>query len=149
MKNLIVVLMITCIFSACNNSQQQALETYKKQRTIDSLNALMAEQKIIDSMKAVKISSEKTRVSSADHGAVSNQNTDPAPAPKKKGWSSAAKGAVIGAGAGAITGAIISDNKGKGAIVGGLIGAGVGAGTGAIIDNSKKRKAARADSSRQ
>ena len=149
MKNLIVVFMITCIFAACNNPQQQALETYKKQRTIDSLNALMAEQKIIDSMKAVKISSEKTRVSSADHGAVSNQNTDPAPAPKKKGWSSTAKGAVIGAGAGAIAGSIIDKKHGEGAIVGGLIGAGVGAGTGAIIDHNKKKKAARTSNQNQ
>jgi hypothetical protein len=33
---------------------------------------------------------------------------------------------VIGAGAGAVTGAIISKKKGKGAVIGGLIGAGGG-----------------------
>lgn len=42
---------------------------------------------------------------------------------KKKGWSKAAKGAVIGAGTGAAAGAIISKKKGKGAIIGGIIGA--------------------------
>ncbi len=45
---------------------------------------------------------------------------------KKQGWSNAAKGAVIGAGAGAIGGAVISKKKGKGAIIGGVLGAGAG-----------------------
>jgi hypothetical protein len=45
------------------------------------------------------------------------------PATKKKGWSKAAKGAVIGAGSGAAAGAIITKKKGKGAIIGGIIGA--------------------------
>jgi hypothetical protein len=123
MKNLISVLLIVGFFMSCNNSQQQALESINKQKTIDSLNAVMAEQKIIDSMKAVSISQEKARISSTNDGAVSNQNTEPASAPKKKGWSGAAKGAVIGAG--------------------------VGAGTGAIIDNNKKKKAARVATSKQ
>jgi hypothetical protein len=55
---------------------------------------------------------------------------------KKKGWSKAAKGAVIGAGTGAAAGAIISKKKGKGAIIGGIIG---GAG-GYIIGRSKDKK---------
>ncbi len=54
--------------------------------------------------------------------------------------SSAAKGALIGAGAGAITGAAVSKKKGEGAIIGGLAGAAVGAGTGAIIDDKKKKQ---------
>lgn len=45
---------------------------------------------------------------------------------KKKGWSKAAKSAVIGAGSGAVVGAIVSDKKGKGAIIGGAVGAGAG-----------------------
>ena len=44
--------------------------------------------------------------------------------PKKKGWSSAAKGAVIGGVGGAVAGAVINGkNRGKGAIIGGVIGA--------------------------
>jgi len=42
---------------------------------------------------------------------------------KKKGWSNAAKGAVIGAGTGAIGGAILSKKKGLGAVIGGVVGA--------------------------
>jgi hypothetical protein len=45
---------------------------------------------------------------------------------KKKGWSNAAKGTVIGAGSGAVLGAIVSKKKGKGAIIGGILGAGGG-----------------------
>ena len=44
----------------------------------------------------------------------------------KKGWSNKAKGTAIGAGAGAVTGAVVSHNKGKGAIIGGAVGAGAG-----------------------
>lgn len=42
---------------------------------------------------------------------------------EKKGWSGAAKGAVIGGVVGAAGGAIISKKKGKGAIIGAVIGA--------------------------
>ena len=48
----------------------------------------------------------------------------PAPGTKeKKGWSKAAKGTAIGAGSGAVLGAIISKKKGKGAVIGGIVGA--------------------------
>jgi len=52
--------------------------------------------------------------------------TEPAEVPevvKNKGWSKAAKGTAIGAGSGAVLGAIISKKKGTGAVVGGIIGA--------------------------
>jgi hypothetical protein len=44
---------------------------------------------------------------------------------RKKGWSSAAKGAVIGAGSGAVLGAVLSKDhhRVKGAVIGGAIGA--------------------------
>ncbi len=58
---------------------------------------------------------------------------------KKKGWSSAAKGAAIGAGAGAIGGAILSKKKGLGAIVGGVAGAAGGYIIGKDIDKRNNR----------
>jgi hypothetical protein len=42
---------------------------------------------------------------------------------KEGGWSKAAKGTAIGAGSGAVLGAILSKNKGKGAVIGGVVGA--------------------------
>ena len=68
---------------------------------------------------------------------MSTSNQYPAKA-KPKGWSKAAKGAVIGAGTGAVAGGIIGKNA-KGAVIGGLVGAAAGAGTGAIIDAKKKK----------
>jgi len=53
---------------------------------------------------------------------------------KKKGWNNATKGAVIGAGAGAIGGAIISKKKGLGAVIGGVVGAAGGYIIGKNID---------------
>lgn len=57
----------------------------------------------------------------------------------QKKWSSRKKGAVIGAGAGAATGAIVSHKKGKGAIVGGAVGAGAGYLIGRHKDKKKGR----------
>ena len=51
----------------------------------------------------------------------STSSTTPAVVPEKKGMSNSAKGAIIGAGAGAVGGAIISKKKGKGAIIGGIL----------------------------
>jgi outer membrane lipoprotein SlyB len=60
---------------------------------------------------------------------------------KKKGINNTAKGALIGAGAGAVGGAIINKkNPGKGAVIGGVVGAGAGAVTGVILDKNKKKK---------
>lgn len=55
---------------------------------------------------------------------------------QKRGWSKAAKGAVIGGVGGAVAGAIISKKKGKGAIIGGV----VGAAGGYILGRSKDKK---------
>ncbi len=66
---------------------------------------------------------------------------------KKKGVNNTVKGAIIGAGAGAVGGAIINKkNPGKGAIIGGVVGAGAGAVTGVILDKNKKKKEAAKDS---
>ncbi len=64
----------------------------------------------------------------------------PAPLPAKRGWSAKAKGAVIGAGAGAVGGAILNKkNRGAGAIIGGVGGAILGTGVGAVIDRKNGR----------
>ena len=56
---------------------------------------------------------------------------------KKKGWSHRARGAVVGAGAGAVTGAIINkNNRGAGAVIGAV----VGAAGGYIIGNEVDKK---------
>lgn len=60
---------------------------------------------------------------------------------KKKGMSAPVKGALIGAGVGAATGAIASkNNRVKGAVIGAVAGAGVGAVTGVVLDKKKEKK---------
>ena len=66
---------------------------------------------------------------------VNNAHTTANAPQQKKGWSKAAKGTAIGAGAGAVTGAIIGKNV-KGAVIGGA----VGAAGGYIIGRSQDKK---------
>lgn len=167
MKKLISLFAFSVLIvgTSCNNSRERA-EAEARQRTIDSLQTAIAHQRIVDSMNRVaqwkedsirreneKVAATTTtrRRSSSSGGRTYNTyNTytqdghagyTPAPAQQeKKGWSSTAKGALIGAGVGALGGALISDKKGKGALIGGAAGAAAGAGTGAIIDASKRKR---------
>lgn len=124
-------------FGSCKNTDKQGIvEADVRQATIDSMNAVAEKQRVIDSMK---MENEKALKAKEKEVIVVNQQAPAAAEPQRKKWSGAAKGAVIGAGVGAITGAAISKKKGEGAIIGGLAGAGVGAGTGAIIDDKKKK----------
>ena len=131
----IYVLLASLAIVSCQKKADQAGVIDDKQVVIDSMKMEMVKQKVIDSMKIEMAKQEEVKATTVKEVVVVNQA---APAPARKKWSSTAKGAVIGAGVGAATGAIISKKKGTGAIIGGLAGAGVGAGTGAIIDGSKK-----------
>lgn len=136
MKNIVMILAAVGVLSlsSCKNTDKQGVvETDVRQATIDSMNQVAEKQRVIDSMKM-----ENERIQREKEVIVVNQQAPAAAAPARKKWSGAAKGAVIGAGVGAVTGAIVSKKKGEGAIIGGLAGAGVGAGTGAIIDDKKK-----------
>jgi len=144
MKHLFFLAMIVSVLTACNSGAEKAAEAQKKQQTIDSLNAALVKQRVIDSMKlvqakAVKKNTQATQTSVTTTGEMQTTTASPA---KKKGLSHTAKGAIVGAGAGAITGAIINhDDRVKGAAIGTVLGAGIGAGTGLIVDKSvKKRK---------
>ena len=59
---------------------------------------------------------------------------------KKKGWSKAAKGAVIGGASGAVLGAVIhKKNRVVGGVVGGILGGGIGYGIGRSQDKKDGR----------
>lgn len=138
MKKLLIAVYTIVTFSVACKSKPSAEEIgIAKQATIDSVNAINnAKQAAVDSVNAVK----EKNAHSERSAATTTTTTTTTTAEKKKGWSSTAKGAVIGAGAGALTGALVSKQKGTGAVVGGLVGAGAGAATGAIIDKNKKKK---------
>lgn len=132
------VIFFVLVFVSCQKQQKEDINK-AKQVSIDSIQMQIEKQKVIDSMQ-LEIAKSNEPVQRHENVTVVNQPAAAAAVPaKKKGWSGAAKGAVIGAGVGAATGAIVSKKKVQGAIIGGLAGAGVGAGTGAILDDSSKK----------
>lgn len=84
----------------------------------------------------------RTSSGSRNNGTWSNtsESSNAAKAPAKKGWSKAAKGAVIGGVAGAVGGAVINKkNRGLGAVIGGVAGGAVGYGIGRHMDKKDGR----------
>ena len=137
MKNVVMIIAAAGVLSlsACKNTDKQGvIADDVHQATIDSMKQVAEKQRIIDSMRIVSQNTRKER-----EVVVVHDQAPAAAAPQRKKWSGAAKGAVIGAGVGAVTGAIISKKKGEGAVIGGLAGAGVGAGVGAVLDDKKKK----------
>lgn len=133
MKKLITLLSVTAIIVSCKNSSTdntKVLAAYKDSVAHAEFNKWKA-------AKDAK-QNEKTTV----YKTLPSENTV-APvqaAPQRKGWSKAAKGAVIGGVTGAAAGAIIDKkNRAAGAVIGGVAGAGVGYGIGRHIDKKNGR----------
>lgn len=152
MKKTILILSFIPFLFSCNSNNTGSADIAKaKQAVLDSMNQvnlITQQQREIDSLEAL---ANKPTVAAKQYGNTPNtysssSNSVPSTpvsysaAKKKRKMSNVAKGALIGAGVGAITGAVVSKKSGKGAIIGGVIGAGAGAGTGAIIDKKKKQK---------
>ncbi len=151
MKYLFSILIIgTMLMSACSNNakeqaliKQQAIAAVKDSLKLDSFKKAEI-KKQEDAKIAAQVKEEKRTLllaeqnEAASHPSANQTSEAPAPA-KKKGWSEAAKGTVIGAGAGAIGGALIDKKHGRGAIIGGVVGAGAGY----LIGRDKDRKSGR------
>lgn len=156
MKKVILILTVLTGIYGCNTkTTNNDTEIAKaKQAAVDSMkqvNLISQQQRQIDSLETVaeaKPNKANTLVaaSSANAYTSSSRTTTPstpvsyASNKKKKKMGNVAKGAIIGAGVGAITGAVVSKKKGQGAIVGGVLGAGAGAGVGAVINKKQKQK---------
>jgi ElaB/YqjD/DUF883 family membrane-anchored ribosome-binding protein len=93
-----------------------------KTATVDSMEVAMESKsnRFHAGRNEVETQKETIIVNQPENNTTTTDNHN-----KKKGWSSTAKGAVIGAGVGAATGAIISKKKSTGAIIGGVAGAGM------------------------
>jgi hypothetical protein len=97
--------------------------------------------------KPVSTNSGSGSTASAGSGTeMNNEGSNSAKAPaveEKGGWSKTAKGTVIGAGGGAVIGAVINKkNRAAGAVIGGVLGAGVGYGLGKVLDKKEAAKKA-------
>lgn len=156
---MVVVLAVAATFAACNNSSEQTssqlkAEAYKQIRDSLKLDSFQRAE-----AKELEIAEEKERILALQRSqpvrerVVYASNSAPRrrtyvqgvsetytySQPRKKGWSHAAKGAAIGAGAGAITGVLVDKKDARGAIIGGVIGAG----TGYVIGRAKDRRTGR------
>ncbi len=151
MKKIINLCFITMAIIGCNSqAKQEAAIMQAKQEVIDSIAKVDNNKKVEDIRKhiadsinyvtVIKQQQDNVVIHKTSSYGTSATNTTTAVTKKKRGWSNKAKGAVIGAGVGAITGAMIDKKKGEGAVVGGLIGAGAGFGVGAIIDGKKLKE---------
>ncbi|MEO8174536.1 MAG: YMGG-like glycine zipper-containing protein [Sediminibacterium sp.] len=164
MKKLFIALSMCAVFAACNNQPKETVvvidTTAIKQKAILEEQARVkadADAKALNDERAKleternRLAATRRRIASGSSSTASNPNVGTsANAPvtgsgtatevaKKKGWSDAAKGAAIGAGAGALGGILIDKNDARGAIIGGV----VGAAGGYIIGRAKDRKTGR------
>lgn len=157
MKKIWIMALLAVQLVSCGDNARKEEEARKQavleaqQRQLDSMRLVMEKQRFIDSINEVNAARaaarQKTRTVVRQSSSSQHQGAYAGDAPadntttrKRDGWSAKAKGAVIGAGAGAVTGALVDKRKGEGAIIGGLAGAAVGLGTGAIIDDAQKKK---------
>ena len=149
MKKIFSVLAIALALSACTNKAQEeankqaAVKAVKDSIRLDSFRrADVEKQKVLAQQaeeKRVMMLAEERRVASAPAVTSGSSTTTSTTTTKKKGWSDAAKGTAIGAGAGALGGALIDKKKGRGAIIGGVVGAGAGY----LIGRGEDRKSGR------
>jgi hypothetical protein len=113
MKHLMIALAATAVFTSCGNKQEKTAAATETQAPAP----IVIEKKVYVPVKTQPVQQQQ---------ATAN----------KKGWSKAAKGTVIGAGGGALIGAVVSKKKVQGAIIGGV----VGGGTGYAIGRGEDRK---------
>lgn len=153
MKKILLVVILGMALSACNNNakeealvKQKVIAAVKDSLRLDSFKKAEIKAKEKEEQRLAQIKEEKRVLLLAEQNEAasarssSNYNSNEAAAPaKKKGWSQAAKGTAIGAGAGALGGILIDKKDGRGAIIGGV----VGAGTGYLIGRGQDRKSGR------
>ncbi len=147
MKKVLCIIVITAAFAACNTQPKAPVVVVdtmaiRQKAVLEEQVRVLKEKDSLNRAAELKRERRQERNASSAHNQASSGYKDasaetPAPA-KKKGWSAAAKGTVIGAGAGAIAGGIIGHNLG-----GAAIGAAAGGGAGYLIGRAKDRKTGR------
>jgi hypothetical protein len=162
MKKILAIIALSSVLFACNNKakeeealkqqeiqKQLVLKAVKDSLRLDSfkreevakkeqLAKEAAEAKLVAERKAIR-SAKSSNYSGSGSTTTSYGGTQATA--KKKGWSDAAKGTVIGGVAGAVGGAIIDKKKGRGAVIGGVAGAGAGY----LIGRGEDKKSGRAN----
>ena len=141
MKRIFAVLLIAGSLAACNNKYKNA-----QTDSVDSVKIMKDSLKLDSFQRAEtekKAEVEAQAQAVASRPIINNYNTtsgSTATTQRKRGMSSAAKGAIIGGAAGAVGGVLIDKKDGRGAIIGGAAGAGAGY----LIGRDKDKKTGRA-----
>jgi len=134
----------TPVVAKADTAGLAAFKAEKQARYEDSLkNVGAAREREVSKTKTVYVAARpKSSYSSSGSNtsnAASGYGSSAYPVAKKKSHA-ARNGALIGAGAGAITGALVTKkNKGVGALIGGVAGGAAGFGVGKIIQNKKEK----------
>ena len=144
-----ITFIIAIVMTACNNRPGAAIESTKGVLYADTVGLSdFQDWKTYNERVAAVEAYKKTvgkpastrKVSSSQSGSMLSSSANQAKVAKKKGWSKAAKAATIGAGSGAILGAVINKrNRALGAVIGGAAGAGIGYGIGRSMDKKDGR----------
>lgn len=145
---------LAVIFTACKNNPSEPVNKnmvlvdttglYKSNVLTDVGNSkYVINDKAVNTPVVSKPATSPQKASTNDGDAAANNTSKTVattPVKKDKGLSHAAKGTIVGAGTGAITGAILNkDHRGTGAIIGTVIGAGAGY----LIGRSSDKKTGR------
>jgi YmgG-like glycine-zipper protein len=139
------VLSVAAIVGISNNSKAKKVdaaelaqfEAWKETKTME---ALASQQASYTAPKRTTSTAAKRPVIYQSPKMVSESQNSAKTTTKKKGWSKAAKGTAIGAGAGAVLGAVINKkNRVAGAVIGGVLGGGGGYVIGRSMDKKDGR----------
>jgi hypothetical protein len=139
MKKILSGIFIVTIFTMCNRNKdlqtdKNLVETMDSARMYTNADtAVIVSAPVVTRNATPRRTSTRTRSSGSSGSSASTGTTQTT---QKKGWSHAAKGAVIGGVGGAVVGAAVTKQHGKGAIIGGV----VGAAGGYIIGRAKDKK---------
>lgn len=146
MKQLLTALSLVAVMASCKSKTETVTDQAKVLSATDSIEFAnfqawkeqQAEQKAINNNRTVRYVEHKHNTV-ATSTPSSNTNTTTTAA-KKKGWSKAAKGAVIGGVSGAVIGGVVSKrNRAAGIAIGTVLGGGVGYGIGRTMDKKDGR----------
>lgn len=166
MKKMLLIFTVVVMFTACKSNTNEPVN--KNMVLVDTTglsksnvltdvgnNKYVINDKVVNTGTTEKPAVPKKTVSNNDYvsggSSASSSNAAAAtPVKEDKGWSHAAKGTAVGAGTGAIFGAIVNkEHRGQGALIGSVIGAGAGYLIGrktdkntGRVDRAKARKAA-------
>jgi hypothetical protein len=145
MKQVLLLIAIAAVTSVAvvgltshsNSKKVDATELAQFQAWKD---ANQQQQNYVAPVHTTKSATTKRSVNYSSPKMVSESQNTAKTVVKKKGWSKAAKGTAIGAGAGAVLGAVINKkNRAVGAVIGGVLGGGGGYVLGHTMDKKDGR----------